>query len=104
MCSQVPDLHEYSHGPLSVPLEPHPLTGAKLPTTMGHEFSGVVHEVGDQVTGVNIGDRVAVNPIIADGTCGRCLIGRNNCCEKLGFVGYSSMFFSKSGICPAHED
>lgn len=45
------DLHEYSHGPIQIPVEKEdPLTGKKAPLTLGHEFAGVVEEVGDKVT------------------------------------------------------
>ena len=54
------DLHEYYAGPIFVPTEPHPLTGAQLPLTMGHEFSGTITAVGDGVSGWSEGDRVAV--------------------------------------------
>ena len=40
------DLHEYYAGPIFIPTEPHPLTGQQMPLTMGHEFSGVITEVG----------------------------------------------------------
>lgn len=76
-------------GPHAVPTEPHPLTGEKLPTTLGHEFSGTVEEVGAAVTGLQVGDQVAVKPNMSDDTCPRCLMGRNNCCDSLGFIGYS---------------
>ncbi|MDD7758040.1 2,3-butanediol dehydrogenase [Aerococcus suis] len=62
------DLHEYNDGPLSIPKDgKQPLTGHSLPVTMGHEFSGVVEEVGSEVTKVAVGDRVAVNPLIVSG-------------------------------------
>ncbi|KAJ5123273.1 hypothetical protein N7448_009370 [Penicillium atrosanguineum] len=83
------DLHEYLTGPHSVPVHPHPLTGEKLPTALGHEFSGTVEEIGDGVNGLKIGDKVAVKPNLSDDTCRRCLMGRNNCCDSLGFIGYS---------------
>lgn len=83
------DLHEYITGPHAVPTEPHPLTGEKLPTTLGHECSGTVEEVGAGVTGLEVGDKVAIKPNMSDDTCRRCLIGRNNCCDNLGFIGYS---------------
>ena len=35
------------------------------------------------------GDRVVVQPIIYDGTCGACKDGLINCCDKNGFVGLS---------------
>lgn len=59
------DLHEYNAGPIIIPGEtPDPLTGRTSPITMGHEFSGVVEEVGADVTKVKIGDKVTVNPLI----------------------------------------
>ncbi|OOQ88087.1 (R,R)-butanediol dehydrogenase [Penicillium brasilianum] len=83
------DLHEYMDGPHAVPRTPHPLTGEKLPTTLGHEFSGIVEEVGRDVTDLKVGDKVAVKPNLSDGTCRSCSTGWANCCEKLGFIGYS---------------
>ncbi|KAI2732803.1 hypothetical protein DTO012A8_10172 [Penicillium roqueforti] len=38
------DIHEYLAGPTIVPATPHPLTDQKLPTTLGHEFSGTIEE------------------------------------------------------------
>ncbi|KAI9707884.1 MAG: hypothetical protein M1820_004490 [Bogoriella megaspora] len=83
------DLHEYLGGPNICPTSPHPLTGESVPLTFGHEFSGVVEEVGEGVTGVKVGDHVAVQPIIYDGTCGACKDGFINCCYKGGFIGLS---------------
>ena len=61
-----------------------------MPTVLGHEFSGTVEEIGVGVTGLKVGDKVAVKPNQSDGTCARCLMGRFNCCDNLGFIGYSS--------------
>jgi (R,R)-butanediol dehydrogenase / meso-butanediol dehydrogenase / diacetyl reductase len=36
------DLHEYLSGPIVIPADPHPLTGAQLPQILGHEFCAVV--------------------------------------------------------------
>lgn len=36
-----------------------------------------------------VGDRVCVQPIIYDGTCGSCEEGLINCCDNNGFVGLS---------------
>ncbi|KAJ5433375.1 uncharacterized protein N7458_012531 [Penicillium daleae] len=83
------DLHEYMGGPHAVPRTPHPVTGEKLPTTLGHEFSGIIEEVGADVTDLKVGDKVAVKPNLSDGTCWSCSIGRLNCCNSLGFIGYS---------------
>ena len=83
------DLHEYLDGPIFIPPKgaPHPLTGEEMPVVMGHEFAGVVAEVGDGVTTVKEGDRVAVEPYDVCGECAACRAGRYNICRKLGFVG-----------------
>lgn len=58
------DLHEYAAGPIFIPTEPHPLTGAKAPQTLGHEFGGEVTAVGEGVRSLKVGDRVSVQPLI----------------------------------------
>ncbi|CAF1197695.1 unnamed protein product [Adineta steineri] len=60
------DLHEYCAGPIVIPInKPYPLTGHCGCTTMGHEFSGVVVQVGDDLNpdNIKIGDRVVVEPM-----------------------------------------
>lgn len=44
----------------------------KLPLITGHEFFGTVDEVGDKVTGIKVGDRVAVDICLTCGTCYFC--------------------------------
>lgn len=83
------DLHEYLGGANICPTTPHPITGEQVPVIFGHEFSGVVDEVGEGVTNYKKGDQVVVQPIIYDGTCGACKAGQINCCYKNGFVGLS---------------
>lgn len=81
------DLHEYTAGPIFIPTETHPLSGDKAPIVMGHEFSGRVVEIGEDVTKVQVGDRVVVEPIYACGVCEACKQGKYNLCEKMGFYG-----------------
>jgi len=85
------DLHEYLEGPIFAPPagSPHPLTGETVPVTLGHEFAGVVDEVGDGVQHVAVGDRVVVEPYLTCGTCPPCRAGRYNVCQSLGFIGLS---------------
>ncbi|PRH88873.1 zinc-binding dehydrogenase [Labrys okinawensis] len=58
------DLHEYAYGPIFIPVEPHPFSGASGPQVLGHEFGGVVEAVGAGVEAVKPGDRVSVQPLI----------------------------------------
>lgn len=82
------DLHEFLGGPIFIPKDqPHPLSGEKAPVILGHEFSGEVVEVGDNVKGFNAGDRVIVEPIRACGKCPACKEGKYNICTQLGFHG-----------------
>lgn len=83
------DLHEYLGGPNLCPTTPHPITKETVPLTFGHEFSGIIEQVGEEVTDYKKGDRVVVQPIIYDGTCGACLENLHNCCWSNGFVGLS---------------
>ncbi|MFY9918010.1 MAG: 2,3-butanediol dehydrogenase [Mycobacterium sp.] len=84
------DLHEYYAGPIFVPTEPHPLTHRQLPLVIGHEFSGVITDVGEDVTGWAEGDRVAVEPIYKCGHCPPCRAGNYNVCRQIGFHGLMS--------------
>ena len=84
------DLHEYVAGPIFIPnKEPHPVSGETAPLTLGHEFSGVVTEVGDAVTHLRRGDEVAVNPILCCGECRQCIGGNYHLCDSGGFLGLS---------------
>ncbi len=55
--------------------------------TLGHEFSGIVEEVGGDINDLEAGDRVVVQPSIYDGTCGACKEGLINCCYSNGGIG-----------------
>ncbi|NMM63559.1 2,3-butanediol dehydrogenase [Clostridium sp. P21] len=82
------DLHEYLGGPIFIPVgQPHPLSGNTAPVVLGHEFSGEVVEIGEGITKFNVGDRVAVEPIVACGKCAACREGKYNLCSSLGFHG-----------------
>jgi threonine dehydrogenase-like Zn-dependent dehydrogenase len=57
---------------------------------MGHEFGGIVAEVGNGVTGWNVGDKVAPDPIYWCGTCPACLKGHYPACTSLKLIGIDS--------------
>ncbi len=69
---------------------PNELTGATLPQVFGHEFSGTVVEVGEGVTGVAEGDRVAVWPLHSCDSCAACVRGLHSGCRRLACQGISS--------------
>ncbi|QCC49081.1 alcohol dehydrogenase catalytic domain-containing protein [Halobellus limi] len=60
---------------------------AEFPLVPGHESAGEVVEVGEGVTGVEAGDRVAVYPGRPCGDCRFCDTGRQNLCEDLVAIG-----------------
>ena len=57
------------------------------PCVPGHELGGVVVAAGAGVTGVQVGDHVAVEPLISCGRCRPCRQGRYNCCQNLEVLG-----------------
>jgi len=61
--------------------------GAKFPVVPGHEFAGLIEEVGTQVTAFKAGDRVVVNPAISCGNCFYCRKGLQNLCPHGGLIG-----------------
>jgi L-iditol 2-dehydrogenase len=54
----------------------------------GHEIAGIVTEVGEGVAGFAAGDRVALCPIIACGSCEFCRVGKRNRCVNRVTLGY----------------
>jgi len=53
----------------------------KLPHVPGHEFAGVVAEVGRDVKNWNVGDRVTLPFVCGCGTCEQCLLGNHQVCD-----------------------
>jgi threonine dehydrogenase-like Zn-dependent dehydrogenase len=73
------DLHPYHNLPAS---------GEGAP--MGHEFLGVVEELGSKVSGLNRGDLVVAPFAFADNTCVFCREGLHTSCLDGGFFGPAS--------------
>ena len=62
----------------------------RYPIVPGHEFCGEVVAVGRDVRNVKVGDFVAVDPSLYDGTCRQCRAGRFNLCENWNGIGVGS--------------
>ncbi|WLR46623.1 galactitol-1-phosphate 5-dehydrogenase [Halobacillus litoralis] len=58
-----------------------------FPLILGHEFSGIVEEVGEAVQSVKNGDRVAIAPLVPCGDCTYCKQGSPALCNEYSFVG-----------------
>ncbi len=74
------DIHYYATGRIGSQV-------VEYPFTVGHEGAGIVEEVGDAVTSVKPGDRIAVEPSISCGVCDQCKSGRPHTCRNNLFLG-----------------
>ena len=75
-----------------------------LPHVPGHEFAGVVAEVGPEVRGIRPGDRVTAPFCCGCGTCEPCRLGHTQICERdyqPGFTGWGS--FAERVLVPVAD-
>ncbi|MCF6507879.1 zinc-binding dehydrogenase [Blastococcus sp. MG754426] len=79
------------------------LTPARTPITLGHEVAGVVAEVGEGVSDVAAGGRVAVHYLHACGRCRWCRSGDDHLCDApLGFLAFATDGgFAEQVVVPA---
>jgi L-iditol 2-dehydrogenase len=74
------DVHYYTTGRIGSQI-------VQYPFTVGHEGAGVIEKVGNKVTRVKPGDRVAIDPAMPCFECDQCKSGRLHTCRKLKFLG-----------------
>jgi L-iditol 2-dehydrogenase len=72
------DTHYYDHGRIGRFIVQEPLI-------LGHEASGVIEEVGQDVHQRSVGQRVSIEPGVPDMYCPQCLAGRYNLCPNMRF-------------------
>lgn len=60
-------------------------------TVTGHEFTGVVEEVGPGVRLIRPGDRVVASDVVACGQCWNCSRGWHYQCDQVGLFGYDTV-------------
>jgi L-idonate 5-dehydrogenase len=79
------DLHYYHEGRVGD-------FALREPMVLGHEVAGEIIEVGQKVTKIRVGQRVAVDPTRACLRCEYCLSGRSNLCRNVRFFGSAARF------------
>jgi L-idonate 5-dehydrogenase len=80
------DLHYYNHGGIGDAIQ------LKEPMVLGHEVSGYISELGENVSGLSVGDLVAVSPSRPCYNCTYCHKGQHNHCENMRFYGSAMPF------------
>ena len=68
------------------------------PFVLGHEVAGEVAALGEGVSGLRVGQRVAVNPGLNCGECRFCVRGMTNHCLNMRFMGSASTFPHMQGM------
>lgn len=61
--------------------------GNEYPWVVGHDAAGVVAKIGEGVTGLEEGQRVAVDPVLSCGECAACRRGQTQLCSVGGYLG-----------------
>jgi len=72
------DVHYWTHGRIGDFI-------VKSPMVLGHESSGIVEEVGSDVTHLKKGDRITLEPGVPCRACSFCKEGRYNLCPDIKF-------------------
>lgn len=85
------DLHYFHHGGFGA-------VRLREPMALGHEVSGIIAELGAGVTGLAVGDKVAVNPSRPCGACEMCRLGLRNQCLDMRFNGSAMRFPHEQGL------
>ncbi len=79
------DLHYFQHGGFGA-------VRIKEPMALGHEVSGTIDAVGQEVTAFKPGQRIAISPSRPCGACKFCLQGQQNHCLNMRFYGSAMPF------------
>lgn len=66
----------------------HPYTG--YPVVQGHEVSGIVAAVGENVRGIAVGDTITFTPQVVCGQCYACRNGMYHICDSLKVMGFQT--------------
>ncbi|KAG5992124.1 hypothetical protein E4U43_003844 [Claviceps pusilla] len=91
------DVHYWHHGAIG-----HFVV--KDPMVLGHESAGTVIQVGDEVTHLKPGDRVAIEPGYGCRRCTDCRAGKYNLCDKMIFAATPPYDGTLTGLWPSPAD
>lgn len=91
------DVHYYEEGRIGDFVVREPLI-------LGHESSGVIVELGDEVTKHTTGERVALEPGVPDMVCHECRAGRYNLCPNVRFFATPPIDGTFTNYVTLHED
>ena len=58
-----------------------------IPHVIGADGSGIVKEIGSEVTTLSVGDKITINPGISCGKCEMCLSGQQVFCKQFSILG-----------------
>lgn len=89
------DLHYYRQGGFGT-------IRLREPMALGHEVAGTITALGEGVSGIAIGSRVAVNPSLPCGRCVYCHLGMRNECLDMRFMGSAMRFPHVQGGFRSH--
>lgn len=90
------DIHFYAwdSGALNFPV--------RFPLILGHEYSGDVIEIGKDVQGFSVGDRVSIETHVPCGHCYQCGLGEGHNCQNMELIGITYPgAFAKYAKAPA---
>jgi L-iditol 2-dehydrogenase len=74
------DIHYFTNGRIGSQV-------VRFPFIIGHEAAGIVERTAKNVTRVEPGQMIAIDPAVSCGQCDQCRAGRENTCRKLLFLG-----------------
>lgn len=81
--------------------------GVRYPLIPGHEIAGVVEEVGEEVSSLNLfkkNSKVVVYPWLGEGMCPACREGNENLCDRPRSLGiYSDGGYSEYVLVPSYR-
>ncbi|MEC7871466.1 MAG: L-threonine 3-dehydrogenase [Candidatus Neomarinimicrobiota bacterium] len=83
----------------------------ELPLIIGHEFCGIIEEIGAGVTHYKVGDRVSGEGHLTCGYCRNCRAGKRHLCHKTIGIGIHRngafaeyLVIPESNVWPIHKD